>query len=591
MHYNALILNILKKSLSTFGFLLIAMVVSSQNDVVFEATTDAKQVTLDGYFEVSFTLKNANGSQFAPPSFQDFEILAGPSTSSSMQIINGQVSREMSFGFTLQPTKVGKFTIGSASVKANGKTFRTTPISVEVVKGTPKSKASGGEEFFIKVIPNKRTAYIGEQVMLDFKLYTRVAIEGYEIPEDPNYDGFYAVELRRFNSNTVQEVINGQQYVTKVLRRIALFPQQAGKLTIEPFKMQLGVVDDGGRSSSFFFQRSVRPVNFTTDAIQIDVKPLPNDEPSDFCGAVGKYEIQAGLDRKSATTDDAVTLRVVLNGNGDIKRVQPPSLILSDSFEVYEPKMVDEKTEEIRSEIISEKTFEYLILPRFTGAYSLRPTVSYFDSEKGQFVKFSVGPLPLNVKKGTGKPNTNTSNQGTQGLKDILAIKTSANLKKAAIPFVGSWIFWLLLILPVILFTAILSKQKKEKALAASIDPSEKKAKTAGIEAQKRLAIAKQQLQTGDSRVFYDEVSKAYIGYVCDKTGLPLSQLTKENTKEKLSTFSLDEGIVDDFVKIIQTCEVALYAGLDNPASMQTMYEKAVEVISKIEEEIQKRTK
>ncbi|MBK8563237.1 MAG: protein BatD [Saprospiraceae bacterium] len=282
MHYNALIVNILKKSFTLFGFLLVASVVTGQTDIVFEARTDARQVTLDGYFEVTFSLKNANGSQFAPPSFKDFDIVAGPNTSSSMQIINGHVTREMSYGFTLQPTKVGKFTIGSAAVKVNGKAFRTSPIVVEVVKGSIRSKSKNGEEFFIKIIPHKRTAYVGEQVMLDFKLFTKVAIEGYEIPEDPNYDGFYAVELRRFNSNTVQEVINGQQYATKVLRRIALFPQQAGKLTIDPFKMQLAVVEGDGGRSGFFFKRNVRSVNFTTDAIEIDVKPLPVDAPEGF---------------------------------------------------------------------------------------------------------------------------------------------------------------------------------------------------------------------------------------------------------------------------------------------------------------------
>ncbi len=307
MLHNSLIVNILRKISLLFSLLMSAILAVGQNDVSFEASTDARQVVLDGYFEVTFTLKSANGTQFAPPSFKDFSVLAGPNTSSSMQIINGQVTREMSYGFTLQPQKLGNFTIGSASIKANGKTLRSNPITIEVVKGAAKSKSGAGEQFFIRVIPNKKTAYVGEQVMLDFKLYTRVAIEGYEVPEDPNYDGFYAVELRKFSSNTVQEVLNGQQYVTKVLRRIALFPQQTGKLKVEPFKVQLAVAEDEGGRSGFFFQRNVKPAYFTTDAIEIDVKPLPKIELEGFCGAVGSYELQAGIDRRSATTDDGVS--------------------------------------------------------------------------------------------------------------------------------------------------------------------------------------------------------------------------------------------------------------------------------------------
>jgi hypothetical protein len=586
VHHKALISNSLRKYFALFGFLFMAWVGIGQNDIVFEASTDARQVTLDGYFEVTFSLKNANGSQFAPPSFKDFDIVAGPNTSTSMQIINGQVSREMSFGFTLQPTKVGKFTIGSAAVKANGKTLRSSPITVEVVKGSIKSKSKNGSEFFIKIIPHKRTAFVGEQVMLDFKLYTRVAIEGYEIPEDPNYDGFYAVELRRFNSNTVQEVINGQQYATKVLRRIALFPQQAGKLTIDPFKMQLAVVEDDGGRSGFFFQRNVRPVNFTTEAIEIDVKPLPGDTPEDFCGAVGKFELQAGLDRKTATTDDAVTLRMVVTGNGDIKRVQPPSLVLSDSFEVYEPKTIDEKSDEIRGEVLSEKTFEYLILPRYAGDYTIKPTIGYFDVELGGYSNFPIASLSLSVKKGTGKSRSVSPGLGSQSINDILPIRTVAKLEKQPFTFVGSWLFYLLALVPVTVFWVIVARQKKQKELAA-LDPSIFKSKAAGKEAQKRLAIANQLLGTGNSKAFYDEISKAYIGYVCDKTGLPLSQLTKDNVREKLTTLQISEATIDEFVKIIQTCEVALFAGMDNSSSMQSMYENAINVISKIENEIQ----
>ncbi len=585
MYSNALIINNLARAFIFFGFVFTSFVGISQNDVVFEASTDARQVTLDGYFEVTFTLKNANGSQFAPPSFKDFDIIAGPNTSTSMQIINGQVTREMSYGFTLQPTKVGKFSIGSASVKANGKTFRSSPITVEVVKGTPKPKGSDSGGFFVKVIPNKRSAYVGEQVLLDFKLYTRVGIEGYEIPEDPSYDGFYAVELRRFNSNTVQEVVNGQQYATKILRRIALFPQQTGRLVIEPFKMQLAVVeDDGGRG--FFFQRSIKPVNFTTDAIEIDVKPLANNTPEGFCGAVGNFELQVGLDRKTATTDDAVTIKMVVQGNGDIKRVQPPALVLSDSFEVYEPKTVDEKSDEIGGEVVSQKTFEYLILPKYEGNYSLKPAISYFNAESGGFSSFPIAALNLAVKKGTGKTGSARSEQGGQTINDILPIKTVAKLEKQGFSYVGSWLFYLLALLPVVLFLFLLVRQKKQKAVAA-LDPSLIKSKSAGKEAQKRLAVANQQLQAGNSKAFYDEISKAYIGYVCDKTGLPLSQLTKDNVREKLSTLQLSDSMVKDFVNIIQTCEIALYAGMGNPSSMQSMYENAMNVISNIENEIQ----
>ncbi len=584
MPLKVLNINILRK----INFALICWLAATwafgQGNITFEASISSRQVLLDNYFEVTFSLKNATGLQFAPPSFKDFIVVAGPSTSSSVQIINGAVSREMGYSYTLQPTKVGKLTIGSASVSANGKVLRSSPISIEVLKNTARPKDGGGQQYFIRIEPNKNQAYVGEQITLDFKLYTRVGIERYEIPEDPNYDGFYAVELRRFSSNTVQEVLNGQQYATKVLRRIALFPQQTGKLTIEPFRIQLAVVEEGG-STGFFFNRNVKPVYFTTDAIDIMVKPIPGDEPEGYCGAVGNFELQAGIDRKLATTDDAITFNLVLTGNGDVKRINPPILSFSDSFEVYEPKMVSEKTDEIRGEVVSEKRFEYLLLPKFAGNYNIKPVVSYFNTEKGQYAKFEIGPFPLSVKAGTGNQNLTSKKPSEAELNDILPIKPITKLDKTAWELVGSPVFYLLVLLPILFFGFLLLRQKKQKALA-NIDPAILKAKSAGLEAQKRLAVAQQQLQLGNSRGFYFEVSKAYMGYICDKTGLSLAQFSKESVGEKLQSLKVNQSTVTEFLKILQTCEVALFAGMDNPASMMTTYENAIGVITAIENEL-----
>ncbi|MCF8248114.1 MAG: BatD family protein [Saprospiraceae bacterium] len=586
MLHKALIVNILRKIGLVACCWMVTLLAFGQNEITFEAETDARQVVVNGYFEVTFKLKNANGTQFAPPSFKDFVVVAGPNTISSMNIVNGNVSREMGFGYTLQPTKVGKFTIGSASVKANSKLIRSEPVEVEVVKGITKPGVASDQQFFVRVEPNKKQAYVGEQVLMDFKLYTKVGIDGYNIPEDPNYDGFYALELRRFSSNTVQEELNGQQYATKILRRIALFPQKTGKLTVDPFRIQLAVVDEDSRTG-FFFSRSVKPVFYTTDAVTINVAALPDAAPDGFSGAVGTYELQAGIDRKTATTDDAITLTLVLTGNGDAKRVQPPHLILSDSFEVYPPKVVGDKSDEVRGEIISEKRIEYLILPKLPGQYSIKPKVSYFSTEKNGYAEFSIGPFPLEVKMGSGRQRRTPESSVDSELDDILPIKSSANFTKSSSQYVDSGLFYLLSAIPLLAFCFLLFYRKKQRELAA-IDPNIKKAKSAGREAQKRLATAQQQLLIGNSRTFYDEVSKAYLGYVCDKTGLPLSQFSKENVRETLSSLKIAPDTVVDFVKVIQTCEVALFAGMDNQTSMQTTYENAIGIITKIEDELSK---
>src|SRR5690606_38270682 len=185
----------------------------------------------------------------------------------------------------------------------------------------------------------------------------------YNISEEPDYKGFYAQELRRFDSRTQHEVINGKQVTTKVLRRLALFPQQTGTLTIPPARIQLAVIEDNSRTG-FFFSRNIKPIFVETDPVDIEVKELPSPAPPDFTGAVGHFEFQSSVNRRQATTDDAISITMIISGDGDLKRVQPPSLLLSDSFEVYPPKIIEESITENNGRLIGKKMIEYIVLPK-----------------------------------------------------------------------------------------------------------------------------------------------------------------------------------------------------------------------------------
>ena len=561
--------------------------INAQNSVSFEAYSDAKEVLVNAQFDVSFTLKNANGTNFVPPGFKNFIVLAGPSSSTSMQIINGQVSREMGYSYTLQPKKTGQFTIGSASIKANGKTLKTKPLTIKVVKG--KASAGGGAargaEAYVNIEPSKTEAYPGEQILLDFKLYTTVSLDRYDIMEEPDYRGFFAKELRRYNSRTQREVINGQQVTTKVLRRLALFPQQTGELTIPPARIQLAVIEDNDRRG-FFFRRNVRPLYVATDPVAVKVKELPAGTPESFTGAVGKFDFQASVNRMELSTDDAISVTMLIGGNGDLKRIQPPPLMVSDSFEIYPPKVLEENSKEQQGELYGRKVIEYLLLPKYPGSYTIAPEFSYFDTEAGSYKTISAGPYYLKVRQGTDRHHAMPKPLADEVADDdIRFIKMETSLEKKGAYFVGSPVFWTLTSLPVLAFLGLFFF-KKAKEKNENLDIGFLKRKHANKVAQKHLATAQGHLQAGASRAFYDEISKASLGYISDKLDIPLSELSKDNVKEKLASLRVGQPLVDGFMKIMQTCEMALFAGMDNAADMQGTYEKAMSVISGIEEEI-----
>lgn len=573
--------------------LLLPILGMAQDNVGFVASTDARQVVLGGSFQVEFTIQNAEGSNFNPPSFRDFEVLGGPNSSRRVSIVNGVKSSSTGFTYSLQPKKIGTFTIGAATININGKTYRTRPLKVDVLKGRNSSASTKqeldkelGDGIFIKAILNKESSKTGEQVIIDYKLYTSRNIESYNVHFESDYPGFFVHEVRRFNGRQMQEVIDGVQYTTKVIKRVALFPQQAGLFDVEPMEMNISVAVDGSRPRSIFSPPKVTTFRVATDSIQIRVNSLPSPIPQTFTGAVGKFDMRTIINRNKLTTDDAITLRMNINGNGDIKQVQAPILQLSENFEVYDPKVLEESSYESNGELMGKKVFEYLLLPKNPGRDTIITAFTYYDADSLRYITLESAPFPLDIKKGKlDRKQVIADTNANLKKEDIHGLKKNTNLGKGYCTFLGSGFFWLLFLLPFLLFGgAVVQRQIEIKK--GNIDVSELKRKQAVSAAQKRLSQAKTFMDTGNSKAFYDEVSRASFGYVCDKLNIPFSELTKQNINTKMQSLDVREESIQKFMQIVRTCEMALFAGKDNASAMNETYQQALEVISEVEEQI-----
>lgn len=572
-------------------FLLLAWLhqpaLAQQKEVTFVATTDARQVVEKSYFQISFTLNNANGSNFSAPPFKDFKVLSGANRSTSTTIINGVASYKTSYSYTLQPKREGKFTIAPASIIVNSKTLKSNPVEVNVVK----SRDLGGDgeaadnQFFVKAEVDTTSVYIGQQLVVNYKLYTTVNIENYDITYESEYPGFFARDIRRFESRAIREVIDGVQYTTKVLKRIALFPQQTGLLTVDAMSIRLGVVVGRTRPNSFFFNNQIRPANVETNQLKISVKPLPEPQPPNFSGAVGKYAMASYVSRTNISTDDAISVKLDITGTGDVKRLQPPELNFPPSFEVYEPKVLEESSDESRGILRGKKSIEYLVLPKSKGNYEIQPSFSYFDTDSSKYLTLAPNMFRLNVRQGVGQKTTGLVNIQKEKKKDIRYIKTSADLAEPQAPFFQSTLFYLLTAFPFLLFGGTLI-YKQILIRNSNVDLVQLKRKKAEKVARKRLKVAEKHLKENNSKAFYDEISRASFGYVCDKLNIPLSELTKENVKGKLEQLEVSPEPIKSFMEIIKTAEMALFAGMDNSPAMNQTYQKSIEVISLIEAEL-----
>ena len=546
----------------------------------FEAYCDAKQVLLKSYFDVTFTLHDANPGDFSAPNFGNFTVTNGPTVSRSTSIINGQMSKEVGYTYTLQPKRVGKFSIGKAKITVGNKVLESKPISIAVVEGN--KGAGNAEELYIEALPNMTEAWVGQQIILDYKLFTTVQIETQNVISESDYQGFYAQDIRRYDSRVVREVIDGTQYATKVLKRLALFPQQTGKLTIDPLNVQLGAVMDGNNQRrSFFFSRQIRRIPASTQSLAINIKPLPPGPPNSFTGAVGSFEVRTRINRATITTDDAISVIMSIRGNGDIKRIQPPTLNFPEEFEVYDPKVIKENSFENLGELYGEKEIEYLLVPKEPGQYQLTPEFSYFDPDSAKYVVFNDNTFTVNVGQGSQKKTAINTSPEPERKSDIAYLKADPKFgqKKYLQDGVPFWIFSLL---PFLLLGGAYT-YKQLKAQNESLDPALLRQRKARKAAQKRLETAKQHLQDEKSRAFYDEISKAMLGYVCDKLQIPRSELTKDNVRERLQAMSVAELEIERFMKTIKTCEMALFAGMDNSKAMQETYDETLDLLATVE--------
>ena len=598
--YLTMILN-KSKILGLFLFAILSLTSSNlmiaQNEPIFvSASADAEKVFLGTAVEVTFSIHNTNKGKFDPPIFNGFDLISGPMHSMSTQIINGQVSSEESYSYTLEPKKVGKLRIGPASLILRGKVYKSRPLTIEVIK-KKGSKATTqkdlqkeqGDDYFIVAEVDTSDIYLGQQVILNYKLYTNITIESYRSLDDTPFPDFFKTEIRRFNQNSRTEIYNGKQYRTKILKKLALFPQKSGILKIAPSKFQLSIPlnDDGRTRRGFFSFRPSKNVYVTTKPIDLVVKPLPpTDEPS-FSGSVGRFMMTSSIDKKRLSTDDALSITMHIEGTGDIKTLKAPKMILGDSLEVYEPTVLAESNFDQSGLFLCTKEFEYLVLPKYPGTYSITPKFTYFDTDSLQYVTIANQTFHIYVTQGTNSKRAIVPESQHEKVAELNDIIPKTTLSKKSQPFYGTTPFWILLGLPFLglLGTFVYKQQQLKKD---NIDINVKKSMMAERVAKEKLKSVKVHLDNNDARSFYDEVSKSLFGYIGDKIQIKGSDLDKNTIRSKMEALGIAKNNIDDFIEIIETSELALFAGMSKESDMANVYSKALDVVSRIEGDLRK---
>ena len=571
-----------------------------------------QQVAVGEQFRLQYTISTTDVKGFRAGSIPDaFEVLMGPSTSTqqSIQMINGHTTQSSSVTYTyiLAAVKKGSFVISGAHATVNGKSMFSNSVKITVSgnaqnqqygmqQGGAQVRPSGshisGNDLFIKVSANKTRVHEQEPILLTYKVYTQVELTQLE-GKMPDLTGFHTQEIPLPQQKSFHiETVNGRPYRCVTWSQYLMYPQMTGKLQIPSITFKGIVVQENRNVDPFeaFFNGGSGYVekkrNIIAQGMTVQVDPLPQ-KPSNFSGGVGKFTISASLDHPKVKAGDPVKVRIVVGGNGNLKLIKQPELVLPKDFDKYDAKVTD-KTKLTASGLTGNMLYDVLIVPRNQGKYQLQPIeLTYFDTSANKYKTIRTSPMILEVEKGSGKVG-DVADYSQPKDKDIRFIHNGApEVVKPNDYFFGSTLYIILNALVVLIFFVLLIVFRKQAMEMANIDAM--RGKKANKVAGKRLKLAAKLMAAGKSSEFYDEVLRALWGYVADKLSIPVSKLSRENIAEKLSARNASQSDIDTFLEALDECEFERYAPGDAAGNMQKTYDKAVSAITNIEEGMKKK--
>lgn len=404
-------------------------------------------------FQVTYQLEGLSTGDFIPPDFKNLKVLSEPNQSNAVQMINGQISRTASVSYILSAAQAGDYTIGAAQVKSGSKVYNAAKIPVKILKGRkPQAQApppnfpfpfgNPGPQSFPQAPPQQKLfsqdeafklvamvaddeIYIGQQLLVTYRLYSRVQVADNDLQTNPTFNGFWVNDVSKDNPLPRVELIYGEEWYVIDLRKYLLYPQKEGNLMLDPLKLTLNYQVSGGMGG-FFQMFSTRQAEVQSDTKEIRVKKLPEaGKPADFSGAIGKFSLKAMADRTEVKQDQYLNAYLVLSGYGNFGLLSPPQIPGNGDWNVYDPSP-QENTSLIKDTLQGEIKYTFALLPKKLGQAEIPAlSYSYFDPETETYEIANSHALQINVIP--GKTDLATSHSVSEEALMDIADSTAEN--------------------------------------------------------------------------------------------------------------------------------------------------------------------
>ncbi len=617
------------KILPLLCLLLISFAAQSFAQGSFSATLEPAVIGKDETAEFKLLVENAGEAELlAIPSLKDFTIVSGPNQESGMESINGNVRRYVGYSYILKPKSTGNFTIGQATAKVDGKTLRSKQLQLKVTTATTNNSPSGNNPFagispfdepappstyndfilrkgervedkinkniFIRVETDKTSCYVGEPIVVAYKLYTRLKSES-NIIKSPAFNGFSVVDLvPPTGGNYSIEKFNGRMYNVYLLRKAQLYPLQAGADTLEAASVdnKINFVKAeylNSRNTDDFLNGFLQPslpaeamqtekVTLLSKPVAIIVKPLPSaDSLEAFHGAVGDFSLQAVADKANFTTSEAGRLQVTITGAGNFTLLNPPEIKWPAGIETFEP-LVKENLNRLSVPVGGSKVYTYSFTIESPGHYTLPPVVfSFFDLAEKRYKTIQTEPINLTITKGSGAK--------TLGIK---ADERGLLEKFSDTIFTNRWmiIVPVALLILIGLFFWLRADSKEEEKNAADTRKNDDIEKTVSNQTPEQPASvhpfeqSEKLLNHYDTALFYQTLNKELQYLLTTKLKLP-GGAGKQAIAAAVNKAEMSFGDATEIKQLMDDIEMQLYTPFADE-NLQGYFERALGVEEKI---------
>ncbi len=590
--------------------LVLSMMVAHAQRPAFTLTVSPSEVLLGERVTVVVTIELAGlvgPDRYWPPQAQGFRQVDSQIKRGTQTTIDPVVGQKLKtvevYRYVLEPTSAGRLSIGPAKIRVHGDEWETRERFVRVRAGNTAGATPAGightdaetlqapgyvppkgtrGDVFLYAVCDKERVWVGEQFTVSWLLFTRAEVLRYE-PTPPRLTQLWSETLFEPSAffTYMDARLGEKDYVVTLVSKRAFFASEPGALRIGALEARIATITTAiGRGQSI-----------ASNELELGVRELPQPAPQGFDPSyVGKFEIQASVDRSLLQAGDSLTLTVQVTGEGALRRTRPPRLAFP-GFDFEAPRDFSEEDTTTGNTVSGIRRYRYWTTPSAGGEQSI-PAISlaYFNPKSGRYEVAKTTAIGITVQGDPGALVEASRRKLTASLdRDIHLLRDTEQIESRVLVkfYQGRW-FWYLLGAPPLAFLVMAVGLRLRMRLQTETPRS--RLRRARSKAREHFKIAEIHLRGERSAKFYGELSMAIHSYLEQWIGRQTRSMTREQMTEFLEIYDVDRNTVRRLLNVLDSFDQERFAPSDpNEKAMKEARATAKSLLSVIESQAEAR--